>query len=41
MIIKLFWLTEHSRQFLAAGYLSNGETPEDRIKAIADNAEKI
>ena len=35
------WLTEHSRQFLAAGYLSNGETPEDRIKAIADNAEKI
>ena len=35
------WLTEHSRQFLASGYLSKGETPEDRIKAIADNAEKI
>ncbi len=35
------WLTEHSRQFLASGYLSEGETPEKRIKAIADNAEKI
>ena len=35
------WLTEHSRQFLASGYLSKGETPEERIKAIADNAEKI
>lgn len=35
------WLTEHSRQFLASGYLSDGETPEKRIKAIADNAEKI
>ena len=35
------WLTEHSRQFLSSGYLSKGETPEERIKAIADNAEKI
>ena len=35
------WLTEHGRQFLASGYLSKGETPEERIKAIADNAEKI
>ena len=35
------WLTEHSRKFLASGYLSDGETPEKRIKAIADNAEKI
>ncbi len=35
------WLTEHSRQFLAAGYLSNDEAPEERVKAIADNAEKI
>ncbi|MGC6489928.1 MAG: ribonucleoside-diphosphate reductase subunit alpha [Flavobacteriales bacterium] len=35
------WLTEHSRQFLASGYLSKGETPEQRIKAIADNAERI
>lgn len=35
------WLTEHSRQFLASGYLSEGETPEARIKDIADNAEKL
>ena len=35
------WLTEHSRQFLASGYLSEGETPEARIKDIAENAEKI
>ena len=35
------WLTDHSRQFLASGYLSDGETPEARIKDIADNAEKI
>jgi len=35
------WLTEHSRKFLSAGYLSKGETPEDRVRDIADNAEKI
>ena len=35
------WLTDHSRQFLASGYLSVDETPEERIKAIADNAEKL
>ena len=35
------WLTDHSRQFLSSGYLSQGETSEERIKAIADNAEKI
>lgn len=35
------WMTEHSRQFLASGYLSEEETPESRIKDIADNAEKI
>ncbi len=35
------WLTDYSRQFLASGYLSKGETPEERIKAIADKAEKI
>ena len=35
------WLTDHSRQFLASGYLSDSETPEARIKDISDNAEKI
>jgi len=35
------WLTEHSRNFLAAGYVQEGTTPEQRIREIADRAEKI
>lgn len=35
------WLTEHSRQFLASGYLVDGVTPEGRIREIADRAEAI
>ncbi|MDY2587966.1 ribonucleoside-diphosphate reductase subunit alpha [Winogradskyella aquimaris] len=35
------WLTEHSRKFLASGYLTEGVTPEERIKEIADRAEQI
>ena len=35
------WLTENSRKFLGAGYLTGDQTPEQRIKEIADNAEKI
>ena len=35
------WLTEHSRNFLASGYLSPGVSPEKRIKEIADRAEAI
>ena len=35
------WLTEHSRNFLAAGYVPEGTTPEQRIREIADRAEKI
>ncbi|MGO3182431.1 MAG: ribonucleoside-diphosphate reductase subunit alpha [Aequorivita sp.] len=35
------WLTEHSRNFLASGYLSPGVTAEERIREIADRAEKI
>ena len=35
------WLTEHSRNFLAAGYVQEGITPEQRIREIADRAEKI
>ena len=38
---KFYWLNEHSRTFLKRGYLSEGETPEQRIKDIADSAEKI
>lgn len=35
------WLTEHSRNFLASGYLSHGATAEGRIREIADRAEEI
>lgn len=35
------WLTEHSRTFLERGYLLEGETAEQRIKDIAEHAEKI
>lgn len=35
------WLTDYSRQFLGSGYLSEGETPEQRIRQIANRAEEI
>lgn len=38
---KFYWLTKDSRQFLERGYLMEGVTPEERIRDIADNAEKI
>ncbi|RED44481.1 ribonucleoside-diphosphate reductase alpha chain [Winogradskyella eximia] len=38
---EIKWLTEHSRQFLASGYLTGDTTPEERIREIANNAEKI
>ena len=35
------WITEHSRNFLNAGYLLPGVTAEERIREIAENAERI
>lgn len=35
------WLNENSRDFLNGGYLTEGTSPEQRIKDIADNAEDI
>jgi len=35
------WLTENSRSFLSAGYISSGSTPEARIMEIAKRAEEI
>ncbi|MGB5652268.1 MAG: ribonucleoside-diphosphate reductase subunit alpha, partial [Robiginitalea sp.] len=35
------WLTDHSRQFLASGYLPDGVSAEERIREIADRAEQI
>lgn len=36
-----YWLNDYSRRFLESGYLTQGVTPEQRIKEIADHAEKI
>lgn len=38
---KYYWLNDDSRKFLSRGYLLSGETPEGRIKEIADTAETI
>lgn len=35
-----YWLNDDSRLFLERGYLKDGETPEQRIRDIADTAEK-
>lgn len=35
------WLNEHSQQFLASGYLTEGVTPKARIREIAERAEQI
>tara|TARA_R110000764_G_scaffold87740_5_gene168655 strand:+ start:1614 stop:3308 length:1695 start_codon:yes stop_codon:yes gene_type:complete len=35
------WLTENSRKFLHSGYLTGTQSPEERIREIADNAERI
>jgi ribonucleoside-diphosphate reductase alpha chain len=37
---KFYWLNDDSRTFLSRGYLSAGETPEQRIRDIAETAEK-
>ena len=38
---KFAWLNENSRKFLAAGYLGEGVTAEERIANIAKRAEEI
>lgn len=38
---KYYWLNSHSRTFLERGYIENGQTPEQRIHDISNNAEKI
>jgi ribonucleoside-diphosphate reductase alpha chain len=36
----MYWLNENSRKFLAKGYLTEGQSAEDRIREIAENAER-
>jgi ribonucleoside-diphosphate reductase alpha chain len=38
---KYYWLNKDSRKFLEGGYLEDGVTPEQRVRQIAENAEKI
>jgi len=38
---EIKWLTENSRKFLESGYLTDGATPEGRIREIAEHAEAI
>lgn len=38
---EIEWLNENSRLYLKRGYLSEGVSPEERIKEIGDAAEKI
>jgi ribonucleoside-diphosphate reductase alpha chain len=38
---KYYWLNKDSRKFLEGGYLEDGVAPEQRIRQIAENAEKI
>lgn len=37
----MHWLNENSRKFLEKGYLLKGQTPEDRIRFVAERAEEI
>jgi len=38
---KFYWLNEKSRKFLSRGYLSEGQTAEERIRQISDRAQEI
>jgi ribonucleoside-diphosphate reductase alpha chain len=37
----IYWLNDDSRKFLSRGYLVEGDTPENRIRVIAETAERI
>lgn len=41
MTQNIYWLNKDSRKFLERGYLIEGETPEQRIKDIADRAQAL
>lgn len=38
---RYYWLNNESKEFLSRGYLQEGVTAEERIREIADTAEKI
>lgn len=37
---KYYWLNEKSREFLSRGYVKEGQTAEERVREIAEAAEK-
>ena len=41
MTENIYWLNKDSRKFLERGYLLEGETAEQRIRDIAETAEKL
>lgn len=41
MTTEYRWLNKHSQKFLEDGYLLEGQTVDDRVNLIAENAEKI
>lgn len=36
-----YWLNDSSRKFMSRGYTLEGQTPEERVRQIADFAEKV
>lgn len=38
---KYYWLGEEQRTFLARGYLPEGQSAEERVRVIAEHAEKL
>ena len=36
-----YWLNDNTRQFMSRGYTLEGQTVEDRVRQIADHAEKL
>ena len=38
---EYYWINDKTVKFLQRGYLKEGQTPQERIKEIADRAEKI
>ena len=39
--MKFNWLNKDSRTFLKRGYLQEGQSPEERVREIAEAAQKL
>jgi ribonucleoside-diphosphate reductase alpha chain len=36
-----YWLNDNSRKFMSRGYTLEGQTPEERVRQVAEYAEKL